>query len=145
MRSRIRRVICNILGGSMEWSAARTMGSRRSDNSSAGMVRMCSALSHTALGSKGSSSVKLTTALERLRGKLGAIGRDQQGQVGELRRGGAGGFEDEHMLEGVGEMVLAADDVADAQVGVVGAGGQVVGGHAVAAHEREIQIGRAHV
>jgi hypothetical protein len=41
---------------------------------------------------------------------------------------GAEGFKDEQMLEGVGEVVLAADDVGDAEVGVVDAGGQVVGG-----------------
>ena len=35
-------------------------------SSSTGRARMCSALSQTALGSKGSSSVKLTTALARL-------------------------------------------------------------------------------
>ena len=41
-------------------------------------------------------------------------------------------------MKRVGEVVLAADDVADAQVGVVGAGAEVVGGHAVAAQEGEI-------
>ena len=50
------------------------------------------------------------------------------------------GFEDQLVLEGVGEMLLAADDVADAQVGVVGAVGQVIGGHAVAAQQRESSI-----
>ena len=35
-------------------------------------------------------------------------------------------------------MVLAADDVGDAQVGVVGAGGEVVGGHAVGAQQGEV-------
>ena len=53
--------------------------------------------------------------------ELGSVGGDQQGQVRELRRSVTGGLEDEHVLEGVGEMVLAADDVTNAQVGVVGA------------------------
>ena len=35
-------------------------------------------------------------------------------------------------------MILAANDVADAQVGIVGAGGQVIGRHAVAAQQREV-------
>ena len=44
---------------------------------------------------------------------------------------GAEALEDEQVLEGVGEVVLAADDVADAEIGIVDAGGEVVGGHAV--------------
>ena len=71
-------------------------------------------------------------------GKLGAIGGHQQRQVRECRRRDARGFEDQHVLEGVGQVILAADDVADAQVHVVGAGGQVVSGHAVAAQQREV-------
>jgi hypothetical protein len=58
--------------------------------------------------------------------------------MGELRRASTGGFEDQDMLKGVGEVVLAADDVADANVDVVGAGGEMVGGHAIAAEEGEI-------
>ena len=71
-------------------------------------------------------------------GELGAIGRHQQRQVGERGRGDAEGFEDQDVLEGVGDVVLPAHDVADAQVGVVGAGAQVIGGHAVAAQQGEI-------
>jgi len=56
----------------------------------------------------------------------------------ELRRGDAEGFENQEVLEGVGEVILAANDVADAQVGVVHAGGQMVGGVAIRAKEREI-------
>jgi hypothetical protein len=44
-------------------------------------------------------------------GELGAIGRDEQGQMRELGRRDAEGFEDEQVLEGVGEVILAADDV----------------------------------
>ena len=71
-------------------------------------------------------------------GKLGAVGRDQQRQMRELRRRTAGGFEDQHVFESIGEMVLAADDVGDAQVGVVGAGGEVVSRHAVGAQQGEV-------
>ncbi len=64
-------------------------------------------------------------------GELGAVGGDQQGEMGELGRRRAEGFEDEQVLEGVGQVILAADDVADAEIGVVGAGGEVVGGDSV--------------
>src|SRR6202162_4971749 len=55
----------------------------------------------------------------------------------KLRRLGARAFENEHMLVSVREMVLAADDVADTKVDVVGAGGEVVGGHAIGTEKRE--------
>ncbi len=71
-------------------------------------------------------------------GELAAIGRDEQREMRELRGCVAGGFEDQEVLEGVGEVLLTAHDVADAEVDVVGAGGEMVGGHAVAAEEREV-------
>src|ERR1035441_8379902 len=58
--------------------------------------------------------------------------------MGELGRLASGAFEDKDMLVGVRKMVLAADDVADAEVDVVGAGCQVVSGHAIGAQQREI-------
>ena len=70
--------------------------------------------------------------------ELGPIGRDQQRQMRELRWSIAGGFEDQNVLEGVRQMILAADDVADPQVGVVGARCQMIGRHAVGAQEREV-------
>src|SRR5579862_460374 len=48
------------------------------------------------------------------------------------------GFEDQNVLEGVGEMVLAANNVRDAQVRVVGAGSQVIGRHPVRTQEGEV-------
>ena len=61
----------------------------------------------------------------------------------KLRRLGAQSLENQHVLEGVGEMILAANNVADAQVHIVGAGRHVVHRHAVAAQQREIfDIGR---
>ena len=75
--------------------------------------------------------------------KLRAVGSDQQRQMRELRRLDAERLENQHVLEGVGQMILAANDVADAQIGIVGAGGHVIGRHAVAAQQREIfDIGR---
>ncbi len=71
-------------------------------------------------------------------GELGAIGGDEQGEMRELGRLDAEGLEDQQVLEGVGEVILAADDVADAQIGVVDAGGEMVGGHAVRAQQREV-------
>jgi len=56
----------------------------------------------------------------------------------ELRRLSARTFENKHVLVSVREMVLAADDVADTEVDVVGAGGEVVGWHAVGAEECEV-------
>ena len=56
----------------------------------------------------------------------------------ELGRRDAEALEDQQMLEGVGEVILAADDVRDAQVGVVGAGGQVIGGIAVRAQQGKV-------
>ncbi len=73
--------------------------------------------------------------------KLGAVGRDQEREMRELRQGGVRrlcGFEDQDVLEGVGEMILAADDVADVEIDVVGAGRHVIGRDAVAAEQREV-------
>src|SRR5581483_1083575 len=71
-------------------------------------------------------------------GQFGTVGRDQQGEMSELRRGKARGLKDKHVLEGVRKMVLAANDVIDTQVDVVGARGEVVGRHAVAAQQGKI-------
>jgi hypothetical protein len=58
--------------------------------------------------------------------------------MGELGRRDAEGLEDEQVLEGVGEVILAADDVGDAEIGVVGAGGEVVGWKAVRPQQGEV-------
>ncbi len=71
-------------------------------------------------------------------GELGSVGRNQQRQMRELRRRVAGGFENQHVLVGVRKMILAANDVADAQVGIVGAGGQVIGRHPIGAQQGEV-------
>ena len=71
-------------------------------------------------------------------GKFRSVGGDKQRKMRELRRLGARAFENEHVLVGVREMILAADDVADTEIDVVGTGGEVIGGHAVGAEEREV-------
>ena len=45
----------------------------------------------------------------------------------ELGRVGTDAFKDEDVLEGVGEMVLAANNLGDAQIGIVDAGREVIG------------------
>ena len=82
----------------------------------------------------GNAHDRAVTAL----GKLGAVGRHQQRKMRELRRLETGGFENQYMFVRIRQMVLAANDVADAQVGVVGARGQVIGRHAVGAQQGEV-------
>ncbi len=61
----------------------------------------------------------------------------------ELRRRESGGLEDQHMLVRIRKMILAANDVADAQIGIVGARRQVIGRHAVGAQQRKVlDVGR---
>jgi len=67
-----------------------------------------------------------------------AVRRDQQRQVRELRHRCSGRFENQYVLVGIRKMVLATDDVADTQVGIVAAGGKVIGRHAVGAQEGEV-------
>ena len=64
-------------------------------------------------------------------GEFGAVGGDEQGKMSELGRLCAESLEDEQVLEGICEVILAADDVSDAEISVVDARGQVVGGKAV--------------
>jgi len=62
MRSRMSGVTARTFSG-VGWNPARSKnGSMYALSCSTGRARICSALSQTALGSKGSSSVKLTTA-----------------------------------------------------------------------------------
>ena len=71
-------------------------------------------------------------------GELAAVGRDQQRKMRELGRLEAGGAEDQDVLEGVGEMVLPANDVADAEIDIVGAGSEMVSGSAAASEKSEV-------
>ena len=56
----------------------------------------------------------------------------------ELRRLRGSAFENKHMLVCVREMVLPSDNVANAEVDVVGTGCEMVSGHAVGTEEREV-------
>src|SRR5271170_783350 len=56
----------------------------------------------------------------------------------ELRRPSARSFEDKHVLIGVREMVLTANDMADAQVDVIGARCQMVSRHSVGPKQSEV-------
>src|ERR1035438_8848743 len=71
-------------------------------------------------------------------GKLGSVGSDQQRQVRERRRSSTRGLKDQNVFECVRKMILAADNVADLKIGIVGAGSQMVGWHPVATQQREV-------
>ena len=58
--------------------------------------------------------------------------------MGELGHGRTQGLVDHDLTRGVGEVVVAADDVRDAHGGVVHHGGEVVGGRAVRADDHEV-------
>ena len=47
-------------------------------------------------------------------------------------------LEDQDVLERVGQVFLAAQDVGDAEIGIVGAGGHVIGRHAGGAQQGEV-------
>ena len=61
-------------------------------------------------------------------GELLAVRPTDHGQVRERRRRVAERLVDEHLTRGVGEVVVAADDVGDLHVRVVAHDGEVVGG-----------------
>ena len=51
--------------------------------------------------------------------QLGAVGGDEQREMGEVGRRDAQALEDQQVLEGIGQVILAANDVADALIGVI--------------------------
>lgn len=71
-------------------------------------------------------------------GELLAIRTADHGQVGEGRRGIAESLVDEHLTRGIGEMVIATDDVRHLHVHVIADDREVIGGCAVAAHEDHV-------
>ena len=71
-------------------------------------------------------------------GKLAAIRGHQQRQVSKLWRLDACRPENQNVFERVGQVILTANDVTNAQIGVVGAGSQVISGSAITAQEREV-------
>ena len=81
-------------------------------------------------------------------GELLAVGAVEQRQVGVDRRLGAERLEHEQLLGRVGEVVLAADDVADRRVHVVDRDGEVVEDRAVGAGDHrivEVDVGEGGV
>ena len=70
--------------------------------------------------------------------KLAAIGRDQKRKMREMGRLEAGGAKDQDVLEGVRQMVLPANDVADAEIDIVGAGSEMVRRRAAASEKGEV-------
>ena len=80
--------------------------------------------------------------------ELLAVGAQDHGQVREQRHLGAERLVDEHLARGVGEMVVAADDVGDGHVHVVADHSEVVGERAVGAAQDHVVHhidGEAHV
>ncbi len=71
-------------------------------------------------------------------GELLAVRAEDHPQVGELRNGSAERPEQGDVLGRVGEVIVAADDVADPHLGVVHADAEVVERVAVRAHEHEV-------
>ena len=64
-------------------------------------------------------------------GEFLAVGAQDHGDVRERRHGRAEGLVDHDLARGVGQMVVAADDVGDLHHGVVDDGREVVRGRAV--------------
>ena len=64
-------------------------------------------------------------------GELGPVGAEDERHVAEARRRQAEGLVEEDLLGRVGDVVVAAEDVGDAEEGVVDDAGEVVGRRAV--------------
>src|SRR5262249_15718099 len=71
-------------------------------------------------------------------GEVGAGRRDQQREVREDGRRYTCGLKDQDVLERIGQVVLPAYDVADFQVRIVSAGGQMIGGRSITAQQCEV-------
>ena len=71
-------------------------------------------------------------------GELLAVGTQDHGDVGERRHGRAEGLVDHDLARGVGQMVVAADDVGNLHHGIVDDGREVIGGRAVGAEDDKV-------
>ena len=71
-------------------------------------------------------------------GELLAVGTQDHGDVGERRHGCAEGLVDHDLARGVGQMVVATDDVGDLHHGVVDNGRKVVRGRAIGAEDDKV-------
>ncbi len=97
-------------------------------------------LAHIAL-----APVRIDRGLTLALAHLGAVGIEDEGQVREGRRLSAERPEEQHVLGRVGEMVLAADDVADAHGDVVHDDREVVQRGAIRAGDDEVAAQRARI
>src|SRR5689334_8913304 len=70
--------------------------------------------------------------------ELGSVWRNKQRQMRKSWRINTQRLKDENMLECIGQVVLAANNVTDLEVGIVGAGCQVIRWRAVAAQQGEV-------
>ncbi len=71
-------------------------------------------------------------------GELAAVGGQNQGMVAVARRRPAQGREQHHLPGGVGDVILAPDDVGDIHARIVDDHGEVVGEAAVGALDDEV-------
>ena len=71
-------------------------------------------------------------------GELLAVGAQDHGDVGERGHGRAEGLVDHDLARGVGQVIVAADDVGDLHHGVVDDGREVVRGRAIGAEDDEV-------
>ena len=71
-------------------------------------------------------------------GELFAVGTQDHGDVGERRHGRAEGLIDHDLTRGVGQVVVAADDMGDLHHGVVDDGREVIRGRAIGAEDDKV-------
>ena len=71
-------------------------------------------------------------------GQFRSVRADEQRHVPEFRHVVSERFKQHDVLEGVGEVVLAANHMGDLQVAVVHGRGEVIGGQSVTAQEGEV-------
>ena len=71
-------------------------------------------------------------------GELLAVGAQDHGDVGERGHGRAEGLVDHDLARGVGQVVVAADDVGDLHHGVVDDGREVIRGRAIGAEDDKV-------
>ena len=71
-------------------------------------------------------------------GELLAVGAQDHGDVGERGHGRAEGLVDHDLTRGVGQVVVAADDMGDLHHGVVDDGREVVRGRVIGAEDHKV-------
>ena len=71
-------------------------------------------------------------------GELLAVGAQDHGDVSERGHGSAEGLVDHDLTRGVGQVVVAADDMGDLHHGVVDDGREVIRGRAIGAEDDKV-------